>query len=654
MSSGPTFPELVSLSFPNVIDLGEGDVEVTFSAEAFDEAGIDNVVIWLDQDMRFGNSTYDLVGLYGNSDDWADGTSSRTAIVPQEASAGEYNITHVWVTDINGNRTTVDATELEGMGVNTSFEIVGGIEAANPPEAPVLSLIPQAEADTLTVQIVNEGEPLAGAELSGNLIFSVSGASYDSINAFGSASLNSQMSSTDGIFEITFTASFADTFPSGTTLTEVSFDVLDAGELNFVDASLTLDNQTMTPAPFNTLAFEAPAAPVPDLVARDVATSAIEGSNPVTGNALLNDDGEEISVIEINGDDSSVGMVVSGTYGSLTMDYDGSYSYAPGSILSLPGGEQSEDVFSYTVTGIAGNSAVANLVITVTGINDLANITGNTRGEVTEAALNQQVATGVLSVDDPDAGENLFIDPEPAALTGSYGSFDFDPETGNWAFTLDNEAEAVTALLAGEEGADSLTVTSLDGTSSETISVTVTGAGLPDVKVAGKVVYQNGEEMAGTMVTFTHDEAESVVAETDAGGSFIFDLAAGSSGSLSAVRQYSSGDADITARDALDVLRLAVGLEPSWGVAEAHDFIAADINHDGQVSATDALEVLRHAVGLESEHTPEWIFLNENLDLGSVARDNVDYGRGLDIGPIENDIDLAMTGILLGSMQDHV
>lgn len=125
------------------------------------------------------------------------------------------------------------------------------------------------------------------------------------------------------------------------------------------------------------------------------------------------------------------------------------------------------------------------------------------------------------------------------------------------------------------------------------------------------------------------------------------------SGRLDAVRDYSAGDPDITAQDALEVLRLAVGLEPSWGPAEAHDYIAADVNGDGQVTAQDALEVLRHAVGLETEHAREWVFVEADADLGEISRDNVAYDTGVEFAALEGDLDVSLAGILVGSMQEY-
>ncbi|WP_372611849.1 calcium-binding protein [Aquicoccus sp.] len=114
-------------------------------------------------------------------------------------------------------------------------------------------------------------------------------------------------------------------------------------------------------------------------------------------------------------------------------------------------------------------------------------------------------------------------------------------------------------------------------------------------------------------------------------------------------------DPVITANDALDVLRLALGLDASFGEASAGNLVAADIDQDGKVTASDALDVLRAALGLESENAPRWVFFGpeaerEGLDLDS---DNDFVESGMELGMMESGQSAGMTGIFLGSMQEH-
>src|SRR5262249_42757285 len=113
------------------------------------------------------------------------------------------------------------------------------------------------------------------------------------------------------------------------------------------------------------------------------------------------------------------------------------------------------------------------VVVTITGANDAATITGDASGSVTEDGT-PNAASGALTVSDADSGEAVF--QSPASLNGAYGSFPFDATTGAWTYTLDSGTAAVQGLKAGQQVSDSLTVTSQDGTASQAIVVTITGA----------------------------------------------------------------------------------------------------------------------------------------------------------------------------------
>lgn len=173
------------------------------------------------------------------------------------------------------------------------------------------------------------------------------------------------------------------------------------------------------------------------------------------------------------------------------------------------------------------------------------------------------------------------------------------------------------------------------------------------VEVSGAITDKSGNALPGASVHFERDFGGVPVSESTNSGEFGFDVLRDATGRVDATREFSTEDASITASDALDVLRLAVGLEPSWGPAEAQDFIAADMNRDGQVTAQDALEVLRHAVGLETEHAPQWVFLDAATDLGNIDRENVIYDTGVDFAAIDTSQELSITGILTGSMQEY-
>lgn len=107
---------------------------------------------------------------------------------------------------------------------------------------------------------------------------------------------------------------------------------------------------------------------------------------------------------------------------------------------------------------------------TVAPVADDATMSGDTSGSVQEDGT--LIATGTLTVLDPDAGEDMVIAQTGSA--GLYGTFEVTA-TGDWTYTLNNAAIAVQDLNTGDTVFDSFTVTSADGTASETVTIAVDG-----------------------------------------------------------------------------------------------------------------------------------------------------------------------------------
>jgi len=157
--------------------------------------------------------------------------------------------------------------------------------------------------------------------------------------------------------------------------------------------------------------------------------------------------------------------------------------------------------------------------------------------------------------------------------------------------------------------------------------------------------------LAGAEIRFHPDDpANSVTnATADDLGRFDLSAAAGETGTLHILRSYSAGAPALTVGDALDVLRLAVGLQPSFGPATPADRIASDFDRDGTITVGDALDVLRVAVGLSTETAPEWLFLDPAADLAEVAAGDAPLPDGQPVTvPDTGDLELSMTVILRG------
>ncbi|PKB14767.1 VCBS repeat-containing protein [Novosphingobium kunmingense] len=180
-------------------------------------------------------------------------------------------------------------------------------------------------------------------------------------------------------------------------------------------------------------------------------------------------------------DNAALKAMLSVTAGPIAADAGSSHnlgwSFASGgqAFNFLAAGEQLVLTYTIAVGDGHGGSDTQTVTVTITGTNDAATITGDTGGNVVEDTALSTAVSGTLTVADVDNGEAVFQVPAAAALAGDYGAFTFVPATGAWTFTLDNTKPATQALAKDQIATQSLTVTSFDGTASETIAVTITG-----------------------------------------------------------------------------------------------------------------------------------------------------------------------------------
>ena len=128
------------------------------------------------------------------------------------------------------------------------------------------------------------------------------------------------------------------------------------------------------------------------------------------------------------------------------------------------------------------------------GAQDVAVISGVATGSVTEDGTLS--ANGILSVNDADHDQSSFQVASSAALKGSYGDFSFNQATGAWSFLLDN---AAAQTLRSDNSIDEvLTVTSIDGSATRTITVTVNGSA--DRVSAPTVCIDRGDSNDNTLI----------------------------------------------------------------------------------------------------------------------------------------------------------
>lgn len=241
---------------------------------------------------------------------------------------------------------------------------------------------------------------------------------------------------------------------------------------------------------------------------------ATTGENqPASVNVLANDPGAGLSLVSAG---------VPGGQGKVTV-VGNQLIFDPGSAFdSLNAGETVNVSATYVARNGAGALSTSTATIMVVGENDAAAISGSSTGLISEDGVLS--ATGQLSVSDVDAGQAVF--EVPSSLAGAYGTFSFDPLTGVWGYNLDNTSPGVQSLKAGDAVHDTLNVTSIDGTASKAIDVSIAGAN--DAPVANTPLPLDQAVTAGDLFSLTLAPDAFVDADAGDGLSLTAALADGS------------------------------------------------------------------------------------------------------------------------------
>ncbi len=292
------------------------------------------------------------------------------------------------------------------------------------------------------------------------------------------------------------------------------------------------------------------------VASNDVGEVIEEGDEPgshCTGNVILNDhygiDGLAVDgmVTAVGAGQSSaeggIGESVSGRFGSLVLNADGSYSYTLDNsnpvVDALKLGQTLTETFSYTITDSDGSVATATLTITVLGAND---------------APVASVDPVVTSEDTPVEGRVVATDVDGDDLT-----FSLDDQPDGGSVTLNEDGTFTFVPDANVSGDISFSVTVTDATgASTTVVVTVSVEPVNDAPLAEaeSIVTGRGEAAAGQVVasdidgddlTFElDDDPEHGRLTLNPDGSFVYVPDAGFSGSDSFVVAVSDGQGGVT------------------------------------------------------------------------------------------------------------
>ncbi|MFN7100110.1 MAG: beta strand repeat-containing protein, partial [Flavobacterium sp.] len=143
----------------------------------------------------------------------------------------------------------------------------------------------------------------------------------------------------------------------------------------------------------------------------DTNAVAANSATAVTGNLLTNDTdataGDARTITEVHGYKSSVGAVYTSTYGSITVQSNGAYSYNVdvnnATVKGLKNGNSITDIISYQVTDNVGNFDFGYLTVTINGVTEPPVATDNTNNITVGTST---VATGNVISDDSGLGSD--------------------------------------------------------------------------------------------------------------------------------------------------------------------------------------------------------------------------------------------------------
>ena len=206
--------------------------------------------------------------------------------------------------------------------------------------------------------------------------------------------------------------------------------------------------------------------------------NATAGTNP-TGNVLTNDtdvdagDTKAVSAVAFGATNGTLGSALSGSYGTLTLNADGSYSYAVNNsnttVQALNAGQSLTEIFTYTMRDAAGTTSTSTLTVTIQGTND-APVVGTATSTLSEEGLpggipdtlgtsdttNAVTASGTISIADVDNSNFAVTLTAPIGLTSAGQAIAW---TGGGTNTLIGKVDSTTIITVAINNTGAYTVT---------------------------------------------------------------------------------------------------------------------------------------------------------------------------------------------------
>ncbi|MEG3155927.1 VCBS domain-containing protein, partial [Sphingomonas sp. RB1R13] len=436
-----------------------------------------------------------ITGTYGTLTLQANGSYVYHANINQVVPAGAVDNFVYTIKDGDGDTST---TTLKISVADVNLTTGGATGTVDEAALAVIGSNPSLTTETT-------GGTLAGSSGAGGLSYALVGSSA---GAHGTISITS-----GGVWSYTLTSPFTNSPAAndGTAIdgTETfTYKVTDANG-NFTTNTIVISVQDDVPTAVNDTDSVKEDGPT---VADGNVITGVGGTdiNTFDGNAdTKGADGATVTGIKLVGGASfgavstaAAGTNIVGTYGTLTIHADGSYSYAlnnaAANVQALTGTATVHDVFTYQLTDGDGDKSPANIDISISGTNDapvvqadtnwVLDVTSGANPTTTGNVLQTIAHTGApagsfsdLADSDVDTGTVLAVG-NPGTYVGTYGTLVLNAN-GSYTYTLNASNAVVNALPAGGTVTDSFPYAASDGTTSTPSTLTITVFGTNDVPV---------------------------------------------------------------------------------------------------------------------------------------------------------------------------
>ncbi|MDC3111611.1 Ig-like domain-containing protein, partial [Pelagibacteraceae bacterium] len=267
-----------------------------------------------------------------------------------------------------------------------------------------------------------------------------------------------------------------------------------------------------------------------------------------------------------SGTSGTIGQALTGTYGTLTVNADGSYTYVAdqNAADSIVTGQTATDTFTYTVRDhSSGDTDTAELVFTVTGINDENPVAVDDTDSVNRDATIERAAGSSFDInaDDTDAdGDSLTITgirvgqtegggasgTVGSELVGTYGTLTLNSD-GSYTYTADQDA--ANSLKRGDSAIDYFNYTVSDGTNEDigVIAITINGISDPPVPVDDTLAIDASAQTtknssSGVLVNDTDPDGDTITVDSIRTGQ---ESGTGTTGTVGSVITGTYGDLTI-------------------------------------------------------------------------------------------------------------